>query len=79
MDFSIRNGSFYSGNKEIFLNSGEIHYFRIRRDLWQTHLEAAVEAGLTTVSSYVPWIWHEPEEGLFDFTGRTHAERDLLG
>lgn len=79
MDFSIRNGNFYSGNKAIFLNSGEIHYFRIGRNQWRLHLEAAVEAQLTTVSSYVPWIWHEPEEGLFDFDGYTHTGRDLKG
>ena len=64
-------------NKRVFLNSGEIHYFRVRRELWDKHLEAAREAGLTTVSTYVPWAWHESEEGVFDFDGTSCPERDL--
>ena len=63
----------------MFLNSGEIHYFRIKRDLWDKHLEAAKEAGLTTVSTYVPWAWHESEESFFDFDGASSPERDIKG
>ncbi len=79
MTFSIKGDSFFLNNKKVFLNSGEIHYFRIRKDLWDKHLEAAKEAGLTTISTYVPWAWHEPEEGVFDFEGSSVPERDLLG
>lgn len=75
--FNISQGSFESDGKKTFLCSGEIHYFRISRELWDVHLDAACEAGIQTVSSYVPWAWHEHEEGLFDFTGKTHPERDL--
>jgi len=79
MTFSIKEDSFYLNNTKIFFNSGEIHYFRIKRELWNKHLEAAKEAGLTTISSYVPWAWHESEEGVFDFDGSTSPERDLEG
>ncbi|HBH47586.1 MAG TPA: hypothetical protein DDX98_03050 [Bacteroidales bacterium] len=79
MTFSVKEDNFYFNDKKVFLNSGEIHYFRIRRDQWDTHLLAAKEAGLTTVSSYVPWAIHEPEEGVFDFHGTTSPERDLKG
>ncbi len=77
MEFKIQNENFILNGEKTFLNSGEIHYFRIKKELWDTHLAAAKEAGLTTVSTYVPWAWHEPEEGLFDFTGKTLPERDL--
>ena len=77
--FTIRDNQFYLNGKETFLNSGEIHYFRIKREHWDTHLAAAREAGLMAVSSYVPWDWHEPQEGVFDFDGSTTAERDLKG
>jgi len=73
------NDSFLLNGRRIFLNSGEIHYFRIRRELWDRHLAAAREAGLMAVSTYVPWAWHELEEGVFDFDGTTHPERDLAG
>jgi len=79
MKFNIKEGSFYLNDKKVFLISGEIHYFRIKRELWDTHLEAAREAGLTTISTYVPWAWHESEEGVFDFDGTSLPERDLKG
>jgi beta-galactosidase len=63
--------------KPFFIYSGEIHYFRLRPREWPVHLCAARAAGLNTVSSYVPWIWHEAREGRFDFAGRTHPQRDL--
>ena len=79
MEFKIKENNFCLNNKKVFLNSGEIHYFRVRRELWDKHLEAAREAGLTTVSTYVPWAWHESEEGVFDFDGASCPERDLKG
>ncbi len=79
MTFEIIADSFYLNGKKTFLNSGEIHYFRIKRELWDKHLDAAKEAGLTTISTYVPWAWHEPEESVFDFNGASCPERDLEG
>jgi beta-galactosidase len=79
MTFSIKGDGFYLNDKKVFLNSGEIHYFRIKRNLWDKHLEAAKEAGLTTVSTYVPWAWHESKESVFDFDGASCPERDLKG
>lgn len=79
MRFSVEGSNFYLNGKKVFLNSGEIHYFRIKRELWSKHLLAAKEAGLTTVSTYVPWAWHESVEGVFDFDGTSCPERDLLG
>ena len=79
MTFTIKENNFYLNEKKVFLNSGEIHYFRIKRELWDKHLDAAVEAGLTTVSTYVPWAFHESVEGVFDFDGSSSPERDLKG
>ena len=79
MTFTVKNSNFYLNDKKVFLNSGEIHYFRFSHKLWDKHLKAAKDAGLTCVSSYVPWAWHEPEEGVFDFTGKTLPERNLVG
>lgn len=77
MNFKLGKGVFEQDGRPVFLLSGEIHYFRIERSLWDKHLEAAVEAGLRTVSTYVPWAWHEPEQGQFDFDGSTHPQRNL--
>ena len=79
MTFSVKDNNFYLGGRRIFLNSGEIHYFRIRRGLWDKHLDEAVSAGLKAVSTYVPWAWHEEEEGVFDVDGSSCPEKDLTG
>lgn len=75
----INSGHFTLGGKPFFLYSGEIHYFRIRKSDWPARLRTLKEAGFNSVSTYIPWIWHEPEEGQLDFTGRTLPERDVLG
>ncbi len=75
----LKRGEFVVNGKPFFIFSGEIHYFRIPRRDWEDRIKKAKDAGLNTFSSYIPWIWHEPKEGHFDFTGRTRPERDLVG
>lgn len=79
MRFRADHDHFELDGKPFFLYSGEVQYFRIQRDLWGTHLAALKAAGANTVSTYIPWSWHEVEEGVFDFTGRTDPQRDLVG
>lgn len=64
--------------EEIFLYSGEFHYFRTDPTQWADSLEKMKDAHLNCVSIYVPWNWHEKHEGHFDFKGETHPKRDLL-
>ncbi len=75
----MQNGTFWLHGKPFFLYSGEVHYFRIPKKEWAARLRALRAAGFNTVSTYIPWIWHAPEEGKFDFTGDTVPERDVLG
>ena len=70
-------GAFTLDGRRIFLYDGELHYFRVRPDLWRPGLERLKAAGMNAVSTYLPWVWHEPEEGQFDFTGETRPGRDL--
>jgi len=78
-EIRLEHKRFVLGDKPFFLYSGEVHYFRIPRKDWKDRLKKAKATGLNTISSYVPWCWHEFEEGSFDFTGKTHPERDLVG
>jgi len=64
--------------KNEFLHGGEFQYFRIKPVLWERNLPKLKEMKIDVVSSYVPWIWHELEEGHFDFTGETHLVRNLV-
>jgi len=73
----VRNKMFVVNRKPFFMFSGEIHYFRMPESVWERHVEQARKAGLNTVSTYIPWRWHEDEEGKFDFDGSTHPQRNL--
>src|SRR5512143_1345064 len=63
--------------KPCFVRSGEMHYFRMARGDWPARIAAARDGGLNCLASYIPWQWHEPEEGAFDFKGDRVPERDL--
>ena len=71
-----RQGYFLKG-QETFLICGEVHYFRVEAAEWENRLLRLKEAGCNCVSTYVPWAWHEPEEGCFRL-GDT-PQRDLEG
>ncbi|MBN1871409.1 MAG: beta-galactosidase [Candidatus Omnitrophica bacterium] len=73
----LKDGRFILNGRPFLIYSGEIHYFRMPKDKWSDRLRKAKEAGLNTISTYIPWSWHEPDEGTFDLTGKTSRERDL--
>lgn len=75
---SIEHGNIFIDGEKIYFLSGEVHYFRIDPDNWEDRLDKLIEAGCNTVAFYVPWFVHEPEEGLFDFTGRLHERNNLV-
>ncbi|MFG1912036.1 beta-galactosidase [Kribbella sp. NPDC048928] len=74
---TLRGGRIEVGGTPSLLLAGEVHYFRLRRDEWAGRLTQAKDAGLDTIASYIPWIWHELPNGELDLTGRTCPERDL--
>lgn len=78
MSIRCLDGKFVIDGKETFLYGGEMHYFRIPREAWEQRLDLLLEAGCNLVSTYIPWCWHEPQEGKVDLNGETRAERDLV-
>ena len=74
---SFNDQTFLRDGKNYFVLSGEIHYFRIDANLWPVHLKRMKEAGLNTVSSYIPWSLHEQIEGKPDFSGGYAPNLDL--
>ena len=78
MSFSASKGYFIKNGKPMFVISGEIHYFRLEPKLWEKHLTLLKKSGANTTSTYIPWDWHEYEEGKFDFTGKTNPARNLV-
>ena len=48
---------------------GEIHYVRYPHEQWEDEILKMKAGGITVVSTYVIWIYHEEIEGQFDWTG----------
>lgn len=56
--------------KRRLIISGEIHYARVPRAEWERVLDRTREAGVNCVASYVFWNVHEPQPGIYDFSGQ---------
>ncbi|XP_048204582.1 beta-galactosidase [Perognathus longimembris pacificus] len=54
--------------------SGSIHYFRVPRFYWVDRLLKMKMAGLNTIQTYVPWNFHEPQPGHYQFSGDHDVE-----
>lgn len=67
--FEIRE-DFYWDKKPLKIISGSIHYFRVLPEYWEDRLSKLKAMGCNTVETYVPWNFHEPAEGEYQFTGR---------
>lgn len=58
-NFYLKNGyNKYHGNFRII--SGEIHYFRIPSDSWQSSIQKLKILGANTVTTAIPWNLHMP-------------------
>ncbi len=58
---------------------GEFHYWRTPPDAWDQAFASIKQLGFSSVSTYVPWDFHELAPGRYDFAGRTSPARNLLG
>lgn len=74
----VKNNTININGIEEFIFGGEIHYFRTPKSNWRMLIRKAKEAGCNLISTYIPWCWHEFEEGKFDFIGKTMEERNLV-
>lgn len=62
---------------ELFLLSGEVHYWRLDPACWGDVLDAVASLGFRAVSTYASWARHERHDGSFDWTGALDLERFL--
>ena len=73
----IKNNNLLVDGQPFYICGGEVQYFRLAVSEWRDRLEKAKACGLNTISTYMPWYFHEPAEGEVDFDGRTRPERNL--
>ncbi|TGZ69412.1 hypothetical protein CRM22_003763 [Opisthorchis felineus] len=57
--------------------SGSFHYFRIPTMYWSDRLKKAKAAGLDAIQIYIPWNFHELEEGEYNFSDDRDVEHFL--
>jgi len=68
MEIKIQNKTLNTGRESLSLLSGEFHYWRVPEESWSRIMMSIREMGLDTITSYIPWHYHEKEKGKFDFT-----------
>ena len=61
------------GGKPVLPVMGEYHFARDRRENWYRELCKMKAGGVNIAATYLFWIYHEEDEGVFDFTG----DRDI--
>jgi beta-galactosidase len=67
--FTASDGQFLLNGKPFHIISGEMHYARIPRAYWRDRFRMAKAMGLNAVTTYVFWNLHEPQPGVYDFSG----------
>jgi hypothetical protein len=68
---------YWVDGKPFFEHAAAFFYHRIPRDRWAEELVRLKSMGINTIDLYPIWNWHQPEEGVLDFDGRTSPRRDL--
>ncbi len=69
--------SYMIDGRPVWLLSGEVHYFKLTRGEWRRRLVQQKCAGFNAISVYMPWNFHETEEGRWDFSGHRDVEHFL--
>jgi hypothetical protein len=68
---------YWVDGKPFFEHAAAFFYHRLPRDRWAEELIRLRSMGINTIDLYPLWNWHQPEEALLDFDGRTNPRRDL--
>lgn len=72
---TVKDGVFYLADQPFQILSGGIHYFRTVPEHWGDRLMKLKALGLNTVETYIPWNFHEPKKGQFNFAGLADIEQ----
>ena len=67
--FKLSDEDFLLDGKPFQMISGELHYTRIPKESWRARMKMAKAMGLNTIGTYVFWNAHEPQKGVYDFSG----------
>ncbi|MEN3323369.1 beta-galactosidase [Mariniflexile soesokkakense] len=74
-EITINNKFLSLAGKPILPVMGEIHFSRCNPDKWEDLILKMKANGITIISTYVFWIHHEEEQGVFDWSGNKNLRR----
>lgn len=71
-----RHGIIMSGRHTVPV-MGEIHFSRVPEKDWRREIRKMKAGGITVAATYVFWIHHEAEEGVWNWSGNRNLHRFL--
>ncbi len=76
--FTLGATEFLLDEKPFQIIAGEMHPARIPAEYWQHRIQMAKAMGCNTISVYIFWNYHEPEEGVYDFSTANHNLKEFF-
>ncbi len=73
--FEVDSRGFIIGGKHVLPVMGEIHYARVPEREWRREIQKMRAGGITILSTYVFWIHHEEEEGVWNWNGNKNLRK----
>ncbi|MHA1475185.1 MAG: beta-galactosidase, partial [Promethearchaeota archaeon] len=67
LEVKLDSNAILIGNNPVFLFSCEFHYFTVPHKNWDHELNQIKNLGFNAITVYIPWNFHEKDEGKFDF------------
>ena len=67
--FTQGDGTFLLDGKPFVVKAAELHYARIPREYWDHRIKMCQALGMNAICAYVFWNYHEPQPGVWDFSG----------
>ncbi len=64
-------------NKPFFGICGEFHFSRCDKDRWEDEILKMKMCKINIIATYIIWIFHEEENGIFDWSGNKNLRRFL--
>ena len=67
--FEVGSKAFLLDGKPFTVKAAEVHYTRIPREYWEHRIQMCKALGMNSICIYIFWNAHEPQEGVYDFSG----------
>lgn len=76
--FSFGPNEFLLDGNPFQIISGEMHPARIPVEYWRHRIQMAKALGCNTLGVYIFWNYHEPEEGVYNFSDDNHNLKEFF-